>query len=93
MSLSPHVFDATADNFSRLVLENSRRGLVLVHSWTPRAGPCMVLMPRLVKLAAVMLARGRMEAALDLLLALFDLLGADHPLARACRTRLAQQHE
>ncbi len=51
MTLSPHVFDATADNFSRLVLENSRRGLVLVHFWTPKAGPCMVLMPRLVKLA------------------------------------------
>lgn len=52
MALSPHVFDATAENFSRLVLENSRRGLVLVHFWTPKAGPCMVLMPRLVKLAA-----------------------------------------
>lgn len=52
MALSPYVFDASADNFSRLVLENSRRGLVLVHFWTPKAGPCMVLMPRLVKLAA-----------------------------------------
>ena len=51
MALSPHVFDATAENFQRLVLENSHRGLVLVHFWTPRAGPCMVLMPRLVKLA------------------------------------------
>ena len=51
MALSPHVFDATAENFPRLVLENSHRGLVLVHFWTPKAGPCMVLMPRLVKLA------------------------------------------
>lgn len=51
MSLSPYVFDATAENFPRLVLENSRRGLVLVHFWTPKAGPCMILMPRLVKLA------------------------------------------
>ncbi len=51
MALSPHVLDATAENFQRLVLENSRRGLVLVHFWTPKAGPCMVLMPRLVKLA------------------------------------------
>lgn len=51
MALSPHVFDATAENFQRLVLENSHRGLVLVHFWTPRAGPCMILMPRLVKLA------------------------------------------
>jgi len=52
MPLSPYVFDATAENFQRLVLENSHRGLVLVHFWTPRAGPCMLLMPRLVKLAA-----------------------------------------
>lgn len=51
MALSPYVFDASAENFSRLVLENSRRGLVLVHFWTPKAGPCMILMPRLVKLA------------------------------------------
>lgn len=51
MALSPHVFDATAENFPRLVLENSHRGPVLVHFWTPKAGPCMVLMPRLVKLA------------------------------------------
>ncbi len=52
MSLSPHVFDATADNFNRLVLENSHKGPVLVHFWTPKAGPCFILMPRLVKLAA-----------------------------------------
>ena len=52
MALSPHVYDATAENFPRLVLENSHRGLVLVHFWTPKAGPCMILMPRLVKLAS-----------------------------------------
>jgi len=52
MSLSPYVFDASADNFNRLVLENSHRGPVLVHFWTPKAGPCFILMPRLVKLAA-----------------------------------------
>lgn len=52
MKLSPHVFDATAENFPRLVLENSHRGPVLVHFWTPKAGPCMMLMPRLVKLAS-----------------------------------------
>jgi putative thioredoxin len=51
MALSPYVFDASAENFPRLVLENSHRGLVLVHFWTPKAGPCMLLMPRLVKLA------------------------------------------
>jgi putative thioredoxin len=52
LGLSPYVFDATAENFQTLVMENSRRGLVLVHFWTPKAGPCMVLMPRLVKLAS-----------------------------------------
>ncbi|MHB1085339.1 MAG: tetratricopeptide repeat protein [Thiobacillus sp.] len=52
MTLSPHVFDATAENFNRLVLENSHKGPVLVHFWTPKAGPCFILMPRLVKLAA-----------------------------------------
>lgn len=52
MSLSPYVYDASADNFNRLVLENSHKGPVLVHFWTPKAGPCFILMPRLVKLAA-----------------------------------------
>lgn len=50
-TLSPFVFDATPDNFDRLVLGNSMKGLVLVHFWTPKAGPCMILMPRLVQLA------------------------------------------
>ncbi|MEW6676460.1 MAG: tetratricopeptide repeat protein [Pseudomonadota bacterium] len=49
--LSPFVFDATPDNFESLVLGNSRKGLVLVHFWSPKAGPCMILMPRLVRLA------------------------------------------
>jgi putative thioredoxin len=52
MALSPFVFDASAENFNRLVLENSHKGAVLVHFWTPKAGPCFILMPRLVKLAA-----------------------------------------
>ncbi len=51
MNATPHVLDASRDNFDALVLGNSARGLVLVHYWTPRAGPCMVLMPRLVGLA------------------------------------------
>lgn len=49
--LSPFVFDATPNNFDALVRGNSMRGLVLVHFWTPKAGPCMILMPRLVRLA------------------------------------------
>lgn len=48
---SAHIFDATPDNFERLVLGNSGKGLVLVHFWSPKAGPCMLLMPRLVQLA------------------------------------------
>jgi len=51
MANSPYVFDASADNFTRLVLENSAKGPVLVNYWSPKAGPCMMLMPRLVRLA------------------------------------------
>src|SRR5512135_358205 len=51
MTHSPYVFDATAENFPRLVLENSGKGPVLVSYWSPRAGPCLMLMPRLVRLA------------------------------------------
>lgn len=48
----PHfVLEATAENFHTLVLENSERGLVLVSYWSPRAGPCLMLRPRLLKLA------------------------------------------
>lgn len=50
--LSPYVLDASRDNFERLILGNSAKGLVLAYFWSPRAGPCLVLMPRLVKLAA-----------------------------------------
>lgn len=49
--MSPYVFDANADNFASLVLENSMRGPVLVHFWSGKAAPCFLLMPRLVRLA------------------------------------------
>lgn len=49
--MSPYVFDASAENFATLVLENSNRGPVLVHFWSAKAAPCMILMPRLVRLA------------------------------------------
>lgn len=52
MTLTPYVFDATPENFDALILGNSMRGLVLANFWSPKAGPCMVLMPRLVKMAA-----------------------------------------
>jgi putative thioredoxin len=51
MAPSPYVFDATAENFRTLVLENSNKGPVLVNYWSPRAGPCMMLMPHLIRLA------------------------------------------
>jgi len=38
-----HVFDGTRENFQQLVLENSRKGIVLVNYWTPNAGPCFKL--------------------------------------------------
>ena len=55
--LSPYVFDASRDNFEQLVLDNSRKGLVLLHFWSPGAGPCAILMPRLVKLASAYAGR------------------------------------
>lgn len=51
MTESRFVFDATADNFRALVLANSEKGPVAVNFWSPRAGPCRMLMPRLLKLA------------------------------------------
>ena len=51
MAQERYIFDATADNFRTLVLENSERGPVLVNYWSPKAGPCMMLMPRLIQLA------------------------------------------
>ena len=51
MPPSPYVLDATAKNFRTLVLENSDKGPVLVNYWSPRAGPCLMLRPRLVSLA------------------------------------------
>jgi len=51
MATTPHVIEGSAELFPPLVLENSERGPVLVYYWSPRAGPCMMLMPRLLKLA------------------------------------------
>lgn len=51
MTHSPYIFDATAENFTSLVLTNSDKGPVLVNYWSPRAGPCMMLMPQLIRLA------------------------------------------
>lgn len=51
MSNPPYIQEANSNNFNSLVLENSDRGLVMVFFWSPRAGPCMKLMPRLIRLA------------------------------------------
>jgi len=51
MANPPYITEATADNFKTLVLENSDKGAVMVYYWSPRAGPCMKLMPRLIRLA------------------------------------------
>ena len=51
MANPPYIQEANPDNFKTLVLENSDRGPVMVFYWSPRAGPCMKLMPRLIRLA------------------------------------------
>ncbi len=50
MQPSPFVLEANRENFNQLVLGNSDKGPVMVHFWTPKAGPCMLLNPRLIKL-------------------------------------------
>ncbi|MET0068215.1 MAG: tetratricopeptide repeat protein [Candidatus Thiodiazotropha sp.] len=52
MSQSPPILEATGENFDRLVLENSRRGLVVVDFWAPWVGPSLKqqeIFARLVK--------------------------------------------
>lgn len=51
MGTPSYIVDATAENFRAVVLENSEKGTVLVNYWSPRAGPCMMLLPRLIRLA------------------------------------------
>ena len=47
---SPYIHAATADNFSSLVLDNSKLGPVLVNFWSKKAGPCLRLYPVLDKM-------------------------------------------
>lgn len=51
MTKLKHVFDGSGDTFPQLVLENSRKGLVVVNYWTPGAGPCLRLWQTLEKLS------------------------------------------
>jgi len=46
-----HIFDVTPASFSSMVLQSSGKGPVPVCYWSPNAGPCMMLLPRPVKLA------------------------------------------
>ena len=46
-----HVFDGSRDTFPQLVLENSKRGLVVVNYWAPGAGPCLRLWQTLEQLS------------------------------------------
>ncbi|GMR07632.1 MAG: hypothetical protein BMS9Abin26_0635 [Gammaproteobacteria bacterium] len=50
MNKKPFIFEGDGENFSKLVLENSHKGPVLVHYWAPWAGPCMMLKPLLYRL-------------------------------------------
>ncbi|MES9939371.1 MAG: tetratricopeptide repeat protein [Candidatus Thiodiazotropha sp. 6PLUC2] len=41
MTQSAHILEGTTENFDRLVLENSKRGLVVVDFWAPWVGPSL----------------------------------------------------
>jgi putative thioredoxin len=48
---NPHILEGTVENFDRLVLENSRRGLVVVDFWAPWVGPSLRQREILIDLA------------------------------------------
>ena len=50
-AVNPYAVETTAANFQQVVIENSRRGPVLVNFWSRRAGPCLRLYPILDRLA------------------------------------------
>ncbi|MES9927211.1 MAG: thioredoxin domain-containing protein, partial [Candidatus Thiodiazotropha sp. 6PDIVS] len=41
MTESAYILEGSRENFDRLVLENSKRGLVVVDFWAPWAGPSL----------------------------------------------------
>ncbi|MCU7809208.1 MAG: tetratricopeptide repeat protein [Candidatus Thiodiazotropha sp. (ex Semelilucina semeliformis)] len=51
MTNPAYIFEGTVDNFDHLVLENSKRGLVLVDFWAPWVGPSLKQREILIELA------------------------------------------
>lgn len=51
MGSNEYIFAATGENFDQLVVQNSRRGLVLVDFWSPKAGPSLRQREMLTRLA------------------------------------------
>lgn len=47
--VNDYIFDADQTSFQQLVLDNSEKGPVLVHFWSPKAGPSLRFFPLLEK--------------------------------------------
>jgi putative thioredoxin len=103
MTNSPYIVVTTPTRFNSLVLENSERGPVMFYYWSPRAGPCMKLMPRLIRLADEY--TGAMEQLLEIvrrdrtsrddagrkgLIAIFNMLGHEDQAASSYRALLTE---
>lgn len=82
MSHSPYVFDATAENFHTLVLENSDKGPVLVNYYEEAMRQLLEIVRRD--------SAFRDQAGRDGLLAVFSLLGEDDERVQRYRAMLKQ---
>ncbi len=50
MTQKTDIYEVTAENFSVLVIENCRKGLVVINFGTPTAAPCRIALDRLTRL-------------------------------------------